>query len=205
MLLDFILDHAGKDERPYLRVSIFDRTFHGLLDSGASRTILGQLGWKMLNGICPLTTTQKIVCTVADGGQCASIGTITVPITVRNRTKVFDLLVIPSLPQALILGTDFWRGMAIIPDLRHGEWTFASDPNEVDVCALQTSTHLTHSQQADLDKLMSDAFATMKTGIGCTQLVEHQIKTDSMPIKQRYYPISPALQKHVDQELDSIL
>lgn len=38
-------------------------------------------------------------------------------------------------------------------------------------------------------------------GIGCTNV----IKTSAAPVKQRYYPISPAVQKHIDQELDQML
>lgn len=44
ILLDFVLSHAQGDERPYLSVKIFGLDFLGLLDSGASRTILGSHG-----------------------------------------------------------------------------------------------------------------------------------------------------------------
>lgn len=52
---------------------------------------------------------------------------------------------------------------------------------------------------------MSCAFSEMGDKLGCTNLVELEIRTKSSPIKQRYYPISPALQKEVNVELETML
>lgn len=41
--------------------------------------------------------------------------------------------------------------------------------------------------------------------LGCTTLVEHEIKTEHTPIKQRYYPVSPTTQQHIDKELNKLL
>ncbi|KAJ8948609.1 hypothetical protein NQ314_008392, partial [Rhamnusium bicolor] len=40
-VLDYVLAHVKGDERPYVTVSIFGKSLLGLLDSGASRTIVG--------------------------------------------------------------------------------------------------------------------------------------------------------------------
>lgn len=45
-----------------------------------------------------------------------------------------------------------------------------------------------------------------KEGLGCTNLVEHNIDTgDAKPIKQSYYPISPAKEKILCAEIDRML
>lgn len=204
-ILDFILNSSGNDERPYLHVSIFGNPFLGLLDTGASRTILGRKGWEKLKDKCTLNTSQIQTCMVANGAECQSLGTISAPVTLRNRVCVMDIMVVPSLPHVLILGADFWRRMDIIPDLRRGEWTFGNNPTAVDVCAIQSIEHLSPKQQVDLNALIDATFISMGTNLGCTHLVEHEIKTDSPPIKQRYYPISPTLQKYVDLELDKMI
>ncbi|KAK9730842.1 hypothetical protein QE152_g14146 [Popillia japonica] len=114
-LLDFILAHAQNDERPFLEVSIFDKSIFGLLDSGASNTIAGQLGCEM----------------------------------------VFEL---------------------------------------------------DQSQHLALEKLLNESFPASKEGeLGCTNLIEYEIKVTGSPIKQRYYPLSPAMQKVVNNELDEML
>lgn len=56
-----------------------------------------------------------------------------------------------------------------------------------------------------LNKLVNQNFQSMGDGLGSAKTVEHVIRTDSAPIKQRYYPVSPVLQSHIDKELDEML
>ncbi|KAF2892499.1 hypothetical protein ILUMI_13677 [Ignelater luminosus] len=106
------------------RVAIFGNSFLSLFDSEASHTILGQSGWNKLKHLCSLSNTKKTTCAIANGSTCHSKGTITVPISLRDKTKLSDVLVVPSVPDSLILGTDSWRAMASVSDLRHNKWTF---------------------------------------------------------------------------------
>lgn len=204
-ILDFILRSFGTDERPYLRISIFGIPMLGLLDSGASKAILGHDGWAKLKGHCRLDRNQSQTCIVANGQSCHAIGTASLPIALQDRVCLMDVLVIPTLPHLLILGADFWRRMGIIPDLSRGEWTFAKPEANVEVCALEPMDHLSSDERRQLEALVEQTISTLPNKIGCTPLVEHVIRTDSPPIKQRYYPISPALQRDVDKELDKML
>lgn len=45
----------------------------------------------------------------------------------------------------------------------------------------------------------------MGTHLGFTTAVEHEIITDSKPIKQRHYPVSPIKQQLLDEELKKML
>lgn len=45
VFIDFILANVHSDERPYLNVEVFGHTLLGLLDSGASKTIIGSRGY----------------------------------------------------------------------------------------------------------------------------------------------------------------
>lgn len=203
VLLDFILAHAQGDERPYLEIYILEHKFMGLLDSGASCTVAGKMGWEILKGLDLPMRSSIINCTVANGQHCTSLGVISAPIRLRNCIKIIDILIVPELPHLLILGTDFWRSMGIVPDLRRGEWTFSSSPS-ISVDLITARSNLTLSQQKILDTLTED-MCPVNDVLGCANSVEHKIQTDCEPIKQRYYPVSPAVQKHVDRELDSML
>lgn len=46
--IDSLFSPVKNDPRPYLKVKIFDIDFIGLLDSGATQTIIGNLGWNKL-------------------------------------------------------------------------------------------------------------------------------------------------------------
>ncbi|KAG5883240.1 hypothetical protein JTB14_026461 [Gonioctena quinquepunctata] len=45
----------------------------------------------------------------------------------------------------------------------------------------------------------------MGSSLGCTTVAEHVINCTTAPIKQRYYPVSPVMQAHIDKGLDEML
>ncbi|KAG5877740.1 hypothetical protein JTB14_005975 [Gonioctena quinquepunctata] len=212
-ILDFVLSHAQGDERPFVTVSIFGKELLGLLDSGASHTILGNKGWKLLKdiGLSTLDRTGVSSVTVANGDKCECLGVLHVPVRLKDSEKIIDILVVPDLSHTLILGVDFWVRMGIVPDLRSKEWKFTqvngtfADINAVE--ALHSRELLTSDQVEILDELVNDCFVRMGNSLGCTKIVEHKIELldNGEPIKQRFYPVSPALMKHIDGELQDML
>lgn len=206
-VLDFILAHAENDERPYLAIAIYGISMMGLLDSGATNTILGGPGWRKLSSLnLKVDKEHQITCTVANGEKCRSLGSVDLPIELEGKVKMVKVLVIPNLTHTMILGADFWRMMGVVPDLRHGCWQFSrSEEVTVDSVALNAKTELTPEQAKVLNDLVDQGFHEMGDRLGCTSLVEHVIKTNAAPIKQRYYPVSPIMQKHMDKEVDKLL
>lgn len=207
-VLDFVLAHANGDERPYVNISIFGKNILGLLDSGSSNTLVGGKGWDLLKSIGLISLEKcSVKVTVANGEKCDCLGILRVPVKLRDRERLIDILVVPNLPHTLILGIDFWCRMGIVPDLRSGEWQFSNSGNANLACmeVLKSRSSLTYEEMSILDKLVDDTFSKMGTSIGCTTLVAHRIITDVEPIKQRYYPVSPAMMKHIDAELRDML
>jgi len=96
-------------------------TLFRLLDSGPSRTILGSPGWAMLNALCSIQPSRRVDCMVANRQTREVLGTVQLPIRLKERVILLDTLVLPDLPHVLILGVDFWTKMRIIPDLYSGE------------------------------------------------------------------------------------
>lgn len=207
VILDYVLAHAKGDQRPFLSVSIFGKELLGLLDSGASKTIVGSSGWEILKPLCKLHPSPMTNCTVANGQNCSIAGMLRLPISLRDRVILLETLVVPSLPHTLILGIDFWTRMGIIPDLNAGEWFFHNDQPKVATIssAITPNDSLPSEQQKRLELVIKDIFCSMKSEIGCTNLVELKIKTNSDPIKQRYYPLSRVLQNEVNAELEEML
>lgn len=96
----------------------------------------------------------KTSCTVANGQTVNSIGIIQVSMRVRDRVKMIDVVVVPELPHVLILGSDFWIKMGIVPDLRQNEWHFTDNPDEIN-CIEERDTVLTPTEEVQLNKLLS--------------------------------------------------
>lgn len=205
-ILDFILSHAEQDERPYLEVDVLGHTLLGLLDSGASRTFLGQQGWNIIKDLnIRLDTSRKVRCTVANGQTAQGIGVVELPMRVRDRVKIVEVLVVPELPHSLILGLDFWVLLGIVPDLRHGEWRFSSNLDTIGTLDSKQLTVLSPSEAESLDRTIEEAKRLMGDTLGCTNRVEHRIVTSSPPIRQRPYRVSPVIQKLIDTEVDEML
>lgn len=207
VILDFVFAHVKDDRRPYLKVSIYNKSFLGLLDSGCTTTILGAAGWNVLRGLDPTFTTEIQTCRLANGQTCDSIGFVYLPIQLQDRIKIIRVLIVPSIPHEIILGIDFWSRMEIIPDLFSDEWSFRSESHSLEnqISAIQPIDSLNDEERETLNKVVTEAFQLMGDKLGCTDLVELKISTDSPPIKQRYYPLSPALRKDVNTELDKML
>lgn len=209
IIIDFVLQHTSADRRPYLRVTVLDHPLLGLLDSGASRTLVGNTGWKILNNLGLRLHPMETRCSVANGQSCVSLGYVPCPIEVMGKIHVIDVLVIPDIPHTLILGVDFWLTMGIVPDLRQDVWHFSDNPivSSPEILSIQGEFTLTTEQRTLLKNLIDVKLAGMSGKLGLTNATEHIIELvpGTQPIKQRYYPVSPLRQRIIDEELKKML
>lgn len=209
VLLAYILDHAENDERAYLKVDILGRELLALLDCGATRTFIGGPGWKLLSRLgLKLNQGQKHTAVLANSSKMSTSGTVDIPIRVRNRITLLQVIVALDLPSVLVLGVDFFIKMGIVPDLRRGEWFFSGESEKIfslEMEKQQVQTVLTSREQAELQAVVDQFKQSTGAGLGCTTRTEHVINAHSAPIKQRYYRVSPVMQKFIDSELDEML
>ncbi|KAG5864908.1 hypothetical protein JTB14_002877 [Gonioctena quinquepunctata] len=99
---------AGKRQPTLLNDRVLWKSLLGLLEPGASRTILGGKGWEVICELgLQLDGTRTSFCTAANGSQCRSIGAVDIPISLRGRLELVAAIVVPELPHLLILGADF--------------------------------------------------------------------------------------------------
>jgi hypothetical protein len=64
------------------------------------------------------------------------------------------------------------------------------------------SQELSPEQRARLEEAIQKCPFTKDGRIGCTSLMKHDVDVgDTRPIKQRFYPVSPAILKDLDTEL----
>lgn len=94
ILIDFVLMHASDDRCPYLRISILNYPLLGLLDSGASRTLIGGTAWLILQQLSLKLQKSQTYCNVATGQRCSSPGFVTCPVKAMDRLRILDILVI---------------------------------------------------------------------------------------------------------------
>lgn len=96
----------------YLDVKVFGKLLRALLDSCASRTIIGKNGLLFLEKFpTRANTVHNHYVETADGQRHLISGVVYLPISLEGKTKDLQVLVVPNLEQTLILGVDFWDGM----------------------------------------------------------------------------------------------
>lgn len=208
--LDYVFRTKNHDPRLYLHVSIRGVDVQALFDSGASHSVVGRKGLWIVKKFPNLINDYNGCVETADAKRHCVEGVIKLPITLENRTKEIDVLIVPTLDQVLILGMNFWEVMEFVPDVKNKTWEFPKKiqyVSEIHTGGLQDGENLTEDQKMKLHDCIKTYFDNLGDNqLGRTHLVQHVIDTgNAPPIKQRYYPLSPARQKLVNEELDRML
>lgn len=200
-----VLYSNGMDPRPFLSVTVGQTKLVALLDTGATVSVIGKRGLPLLESAA--SPMRPVNCDVytADGASQSVLGSITLSIGLNGVSKEMSVLVVPSLRHPLVLGVDFCRHFGIHIDFSLDHWT--SNPVETATVNAINGLESLPPSQATLLKPIIQAYESLGSrGLGRTDLVTHIIDTgDALPIKQRYYPLSPAMQSHMDKELDRML
>lgn len=209
--LGYVLKTDDMDPRPYLEVSILGKTVKALLDSGATHTVMGQQGLSLVGSASKyIQPTNSNWVETADARRHHIKGRLMVPITLEGRTRNLSVLVVPDLKHSLILGIDFWNQMQLVADISNKSWKFSSKEPRISMVELRDGIKakelLSSSERQKLEGVIREHFSNQSSALGHTTLVEHIIDTGTIqPIKQRYYPMSPARLNLVYNELNRML
>lgn len=209
-----ILDNKpAHDDRPYVNIKINDTNACGLLDSGAAVSILGNNSHQELN--LPLCQDDSIKLVAAGGQSLVSLGYMNLPITFEGNAHIIKTFVVPEVDTPLILGIDFWKKFELCP-----KYLGSLDITMKGTCPLSllsvsdSEDHVTsygyldEGQRKIADDIVSqfNEISLQKKGLGRTSLITHRIDTgNSVPIRQRYYRMSPTKQRILTEEVDEML
>ncbi|KAJ8968652.1 hypothetical protein NQ314_002193 [Rhamnusium bicolor] len=106
----------------------------------ASRTLVGATGYEILRQIGLSFQPMVTQCKVANGQMCASIGYVSTPVTLGDKARIIDILVIPELPHKLILEQRIWH--------------FSDHEPSTEVCSILDETSLNPNQKSVLEQLV---------------------------------------------------
>lgn len=188
------------DPRPHATVQIGEHYVKGLLDSGASVSCLGFNGIEFAQNLNVKVKSVDSSIKTADGSDQKVHGFVDVPVTYNSKTILVRLYIVPSLSQQLYLGIDFWIAFGLLPKL----------VNEIENSKPSGIDDNKHPLSPEQSQLLLEAIDLLpsceKEGLGKTSFLSHTINTgDVQPIKQRHYPVSPAVQAEMYAELDRML
>lgn len=195
--------NCEQDGRLYAEVKFLGKSEFGLLDTGANISCIGGDLGKIDYSTLPGFRTIKSTVHTADG-KCQNVtGLIETEMSYKQKREKIVLYIVPSLSQRLILGLDFWRKFGLMDSIVCGITSeFTSDNDRLDpmLCPLTNM----QTQQLETVKTLFPNFDLQ--GLGRTTLITHKIDIgNASPIKQRFYPVSPAVEKLMYAEIDRML
>lgn len=201
------------DIRLYLAVNIFDLKVKGLLDCGASCSLLGinsHLKFAAM-GIKTHSHSKPLKLRVANGQELTCTEYMCIPINYKGVIQIINFNIQPKITTPIIFGINFWKAFKLAPEIIS---SISSDENIASVSTvpaesgLLTFDSLTSKQKSQIEEiqLLYEQINTDKVGLGKTHLMEHVINTgDCTPIKQKYYRLSPDKQAALENEVDRML
>ncbi|XP_044573269.1 uncharacterized protein LOC123257595 [Drosophila ananassae] len=141
----------------------------------------------------------------ANNNKCPVVGKYVTNISYRDKIRPIEFYVIPTLSQDVYLGIDFWKSFNLINHLISPK--VAELDTERDEQKGSPKIHLlSPDQQSNLDKVISKFPSFDREGLGRTHLMEHVIEVgEAKPVKQRHWPISPAIEKLMFEDVDRML
>ncbi|KAL1402300.1 hypothetical protein pipiens_019804, partial [Culex pipiens pipiens] len=110
------------------------------------------------------------------------------------------MLLVPSLPDCVILGMNFWEKFGVKAVCCSLEDSFQfKEPQGA-------TKPLTREQRTRLEKTIATYPKAERGKLGRTQLYEHRIDVGNAPAKkQRHYPMSHYVLQEVNKEIDRML
>lgn len=158
---------------------------------------------------------------MADGHQVAIEGSMVVPIYISNKSWVGKAVIMSEMPYDIILGIDAMKGFKMnvdydsarlaIKDGQGREDVSLSQIASMSICSFNTvlekKCNLTPEEGLEFDEFLTWWKKHYETSPGKTDLVKHKIYIDPgiPPIKQKYYPVSPAMLKIIHTEIEELL
>lgn len=207
-LLVSAIFNSRNDSRCYAEVSFLQFTEHGLLDTGANVSCVGSsLALEQFSAL-PEFKPLKSHVKSADGNSHEVIGVITVAMNYKDMTKPIQLYIIPAIKQRLILGVDFWKIFSLAPHVISAIESTSTE-SEKRLCTSEvadTNLYPLSSVQSQQLEVVKNLFPNCRERLGRTSLIQHHIDIgDSRPVKQRFYPVSPAVEILLYKEIDRML
>lgn len=199
-----ISEVSGSDDlRPHAEVSINGHKLTGLMDTGASISCLGKEALQTLHQ-CKMKWKEYSGGRIhtASGHSQEIIGFVDTEIEFRGEIKKIRLFIIPSLTNKLYLGVDFWIKSNILPKIEEVDHHIEEELDKANPDMHQLDENQ-RSRMAAIVKLYPSSTAE---GLGKTSIFKHTIDVgDTKPIKQRHYPVSPAIEQKLFEEVDRML
>lgn len=199
----------SNDPRAFAKIRVGDKNINGLLDTGASVTLLGRNSEKLVDEWSDLVSPYLAEVKTAGGQNFNIIGKVELMVEFNGRKENILFYICPNLQQEAYLGVNFWKSFELAPEIFGvDELNTENLADNFPLDLEQVESHnLSPEEEEQLEAIKSRFKTFEKNGLGKTNLELHQIQLieGAEPIKERQYPVSPAVQELMYKEIDEML
>lgn len=165
-ICECVSNQEEKDKRAFAEIKLGNIRIEGLLDSGASVSILGENSEEIIDGLNLKVDPVFVSLRTAGGKEYNVLGKIRVPVEFKGRIEMIQFYICPNLLQRAYLGVDFWRAFNLAPEI------FGTEEINVDKLSENFPLDTDKVQQHELNDLEKKNWRRQK------QSFEHSRKTD---------------------------
>lgn len=202
--LDCYVINTKLDDRPYIQVQIFNHTFNGLLDSGATVSLMKKPEFVNQEDLLPTSVRLK----AANGTQMSVMGYLMVPIKYGELEKMVPVIVVEDSEQELILGITFWKafGLKVISGNEEIQLVSKEEKQEM-LNKVEPEVSLTDEQLKLLKEAVHIFLFSTENNIGKTNVLEHTIELmeGAKEYVVRPYFYAPVVEEKILDEIDRLL
>lgn len=195
-----------------------------LLDGGSNHCMISpNLVPALKKGHARVFPCKKIA-RLANNSAGAITGKIVLPLNLGHASWTGEFFIMEGLPYDVVIGctalkglkaTQRWGDMSLTVENEYGRKSVElvhlaySDFPSVNIIedAPSSSKGFTNEQKLQYEFFINKWIKAFESSKGSTDIVKHKIylSKDVPPLKQRYYPVSPAVQTVIDEEIDKLL
>lgn len=206
------------DSRYYATLKILGLPFTGLLDSGATISVISKkfcdkivaMGFK-------LQPIPKENISTADGTNHTINSMVHVPVEFLEGYKVISFYIMEYLQHDLILGMNFFESFNLAINANYGDLscitpitsdliTNSKDESSKGISTFRSRDDLAAHERASLDHVIEEMKSNIGAGLGKTSLISHRIDTGNhLPVSQRQYPFAPPIMREIEKEIQDML
>lgn len=197
---------VNNDNRIFVTVELSGVSYNALIDTGSSESYISDKVADTVGKHCTKRSWEGGYVRLADGTLVPVNTSFGVNLQFNDKLINCNMKVIKDLTVDVLIGLDLLS--ELFPDIT--DW-FGSQPLQVDntnnVLNLSAIEKLTSEQNKRLKEFLDYELALFDKVPGRTNLATHVIrpKPDIVPVKQRYYPLSPAMKTVLHKEIDDMI
>lgn len=189
------------DNRPFVDVMVKGIPIRALMDSGANVSVFGKGFEEILEKTGVFVHSMASAISTANGDKQEVLGYVTLPVTYSGKTRYLEVFIVPSLTQSFYFGMDAWDKFGIKPVMVE---ELVDD--KVPECLSKIEHTLSDEQRRRLVEIINQFPNSATEGLGRTNILCHTIDVGTAePVKQRFYPVSPAVQQQMYSEIERML